>query len=68
MNSDKGKPKENDVRSSKERQHEQQRLNIETDTVNPNDDDDEDYDNEGGAGLLHQNLSSARSAFQGLRQ
>ncbi|KAL2346042.1 hypothetical protein Fmac_000042 [Flemingia macrophylla] len=70
-NSDKGKEKEQDVRI---RDVERERgvslnmergvsLNMESECVG---DDDDDNDSEGGVGILHQNLTSASSALQGL--
>ncbi|XP_010690374.2 E3 ubiquitin-protein ligase UPL3 [Beta vulgaris subsp. vulgaris] len=61
---DKGKEKEHEM--EKERENERERalgLNIDED-----DDDNDNDDSEGGAGvgLLHQNLTSASSALQGL--
>ncbi|KAL3514996.1 hypothetical protein ACH5RR_021898 [Cinchona calisaya] len=62
-NSDKGKEKEHDVRV-RERERDAERslgLNIDSGGC-----DDDDNDSEGGGGLLHQNLTSASSALQGL--
>uniref|UniRef100_A0A5B6ZSG6 HECT-type E3 ubiquitin transferase n=1 Tax=Davidia involucrata TaxID=16924 RepID=A0A5B6ZSG6_DAVIN len=61
-NSDKGKEKEHEVRL-RDRDREAERslgLNID------GGDDDDDNDSEGGVGILHQNLTSASSALQGL--
>ncbi|CAK9179977.1 unnamed protein product [Ilex paraguariensis] len=62
-NSDKGKEKEHEVRV-RDRDRDTERslgLNIDGDGG-----DDDDNDSEGGVGLLHQNLTSASSALQGL--
>nr|XP_027105661.1 E3 ubiquitin-protein ligase UPL3-like isoform X2 [Coffea arabica]XP_027112032.1 E3 ubiquitin-protein ligase UPL3-like isoform X2 [Coffea arabica] len=68
-NSDKGKEKEHEVRvRERERERERDRdaerslgLNIDSGGC-----DDDDNDSEGGVGILHQNLTSASSALQGL--
>ena len=63
-NSDKGKEKEHDVRM-RDRDREAERslaLNMESGGAG----DDDDNDSEGGVGILHQNLTSASSALQGL--
>ncbi|KAL8540084.1 hypothetical protein ACS0TY_001609 [Phlomoides rotata] len=57
-NSDKGKEKEPEHRH---RETERALLNIDS-----HDGDDDDNDSEGGVGMLHQNLTSASSALQGL--
>ncbi|KAK1397665.1 HECT-type E3 ubiquitin transferase [Heracleum sosnowskyi] len=68
----KEKEKENQVRI-RERNRESRDaerglgLNIDsTGTGGGGDEEDDDHDSEGGAGVLHQNLSSASSALQGL--
>ncbi|XP_027357082.1 E3 ubiquitin-protein ligase UPL3-like isoform X2 [Abrus precatorius] len=66
-NSDKGKEKEfQDVRvRDAERERERERalgLNVDSEGAG----DDDDNDSEGGVGILHQNLTSASSALQGL--
>ncbi|KAK7409762.1 hypothetical protein VNO78_00055 [Psophocarpus tetragonolobus] len=59
-NSDKGKEKEQDVRiRDAERAL---AINMENEGVG----DDDDNDSDGGVGMLHQNLTSASSALQGL--
>lgn len=66
-NSDKGKEKEHEVRvreRERDREREAERslgLNIDSGGG-----DDDDNDSEGGVGILHQNLTSASSALQGL--
>lgn len=66
-NSDKGKEKEHEVRvreRERDREREAERslgLNIDSSGG-----DDDDNDSEGGVGILHQNLTSASSALQGL--
>ncbi|KAI4350275.1 hypothetical protein L6164_004746 [Bauhinia variegata] len=63
-NSDKGKEKEHDVRI-RDRDRDVERslgLNMESGGAG----DDDDNDSEGGVGILHQNLTSASSALQGL--
>lgn len=63
-NSDKGKEKEHDVRI-RDRERDAERslgLNMESGGAG----DDDDNDSEGGVGILHQNLTSASSALQGL--
>ncbi|KAG5064939.1 hypothetical protein AAZX31_04G003500 [Glycine max] len=63
-NSDKGKEKEQDVRI-RDAERERERalaLNMESEDVG----DDDDNDSDGGVGILHQNLTSASSALQGL--
>ncbi|KAG8364405.1 hypothetical protein BUALT_Bualt19G0125400 [Buddleja alternifolia] len=57
-NLDKGKEKEPEMRRKEERSL---GLNIDS-----HDGDDDDNDSEGGVGILHQNLTSASSALQGL--
>lgn len=74
--SDKGKEKEHEVRvrdRERERERERERaLDRETErNLGLNMDgggngDDDDNDSEGGVGILHQNLTSASSALQGL--
>ncbi|KAL3539084.1 hypothetical protein ACH5RR_002450 [Cinchona calisaya] len=65
-NSDKGKEKEHEVRvRERERDRDAERnlvLNIDSGGC----DEDDDNDSEGGVGILHQNLTSASSALQGL--
>ncbi|XP_056160889.1 E3 ubiquitin-protein ligase UPL3-like [Syzygium oleosum] len=67
-NSDKGKEKEHEVRvreREREREREAERslgLNMDRDGGV----EDDDNDSEGGVGILHQNLTSASSALQGL--
>ncbi|GAB2291950.1 E3 ubiquitin-protein ligase upl3 [Dionaea muscipula] len=64
-NSDKGKEKEHEIRV---RDRDPQRglgLNLDVSGGGNNGDDDEN-DSEGGVGILHQNLTSASSALQGL--
>ncbi|KAL5169032.1 E3 ubiquitin-protein ligase UPL3 [Glycine soja] len=58
--SDKGKEKEHDVRI----RDRDAALNM--DGSGGDEDDDNDNDSEGGVGILHQNLTSASSALQGL--
>ncbi|MFS7930047.1 putative HECT domain, armadillo-like helical, HECT, E3 ligase catalytic domain-containing protein [Helianthus anomalus] len=67
-NMDKGKEKEHEVRVN-----ERDNINIENNLgLNIDDDDDDDEEDEdddsdgGGVGILHQNLTSASSALQGL--
>ncbi|KAL1362137.1 hypothetical protein HN51_010411 [Arachis hypogaea] len=60
-NSDKGKEKEHDVRVRERDAERGLALNMETGGVG-----DDDDDSEGGVGILHQNLTSASSALQGL--
>lgn len=62
---DKGKEKEQDVSRSRERDRVAERilgLNIDS----GGGEGDDDSDGEGGVGILHQNLTSASSALQGL--
>ncbi|KAF5727819.1 hypothetical protein HS088_TW22G01516 [Tripterygium wilfordii] len=65
---DKGKEKEHEVRGrdrDREREREAERmLGLNMDSGHGGDDDDND--SEGGVGILHQNLTSASSALQGL--
>ena len=61
-NSDKGKEKEHDVRVRDRDAERGLALNMETGGIG----DDDDNDSEGGVGILHQNLTSASSALQGL--
>uniref|UniRef100_A0A2P2MVD7 HECT-type E3 ubiquitin transferase n=1 Tax=Rhizophora mucronata TaxID=61149 RepID=A0A2P2MVD7_RHIMU len=68
--SDKGKEKEHEVmvrenRDVKDRDRDSLGLNMDSGNNNPNDDDDNDSEG-GGIGTLHQNLTSASSALQGL--
>lgn len=67
-NSDKGKEKEHEVRvreRERDREREAERsLGLNIDSGGGGDDDDND--SEGGVGILHQNLTSASSALQGL--
>ncbi|CAI9104744.1 OLC1v1003485C2 [Oldenlandia corymbosa var. corymbosa] len=69
-NSDKGKEKEHDVRiRERERVLEAERslgLNIDSSGGGNGEDDDNDNDSDGNVGILHQNLTSASSALQGL--
>ncbi|XP_020214843.1 E3 ubiquitin-protein ligase UPL3 [Cajanus cajan] len=58
-NSDKGKEKEHDVRIRDRDSDRGLALNMDVG-------EDDDNDSEGGVGILHQNLSSASSALQGL--
>lgn len=63
--SDKGKEKEHDVRvrdREREREREAERIL----GLNAESGGDDDNDSEGGVGILHQNLTSASSALQGL--
>jgi len=63
---DKGKEKEHEYsRTSRDREREGLGLNMDGSGHNTAGDDD-DNDSEGGVGLLHQNLTSASSALQGL--
>ncbi|XVE67151.1 hypothetical protein DITRI_Ditri08aG0137900 [Diplodiscus trichospermus] len=72
LGSDKGKEKEHDVRCrDRDRDnrdnnfnHPERSLGLNMDASGG--DDDDDNDSEGGVGILHQNLSSASSALQGL--
>lgn len=65
-NSDKGKEKEHEVRV-KERDNVNRDNNLGLNIDGGADDDDDDDDSEGGGvGILHQNLTSASSALQGL--
>ncbi|KAI4376112.1 hypothetical protein MLD38_013904 [Melastoma candidum] len=65
-NSDKGKEKEHDSRSSnRDRDREREREIERTFGLNI-DRHNDDNDSEGGVGILHQNLTSASSALQGL--
>ncbi|GFQ00091.1 E3 ubiquitin-protein ligase upl3 [Phtheirospermum japonicum] len=59
-NSDKGKEKEPEMRLRETERN----LGLNIDSHNG--DDDDDNDSEGGVGILHQNLTSASSALQGL--
>ncbi|KAK4340470.1 hypothetical protein RND71_041932 [Anisodus tanguticus] len=62
-NLDKGKEKEHEIRV----RHRDRELNIDSGGVGGGGDgDDDDNDSEGGVGILHQNLTSASSALQGL--
>ncbi|KAK7312253.1 hypothetical protein VNO77_36002 [Canavalia gladiata] len=61
-NSDKGKEKEHDVRIRDRDAERGLALNVDSGGVG----DDDDNDSEGGVGILHQNLTSASSALQGL--
>lgn len=65
-NSDKGKEKEHEIRvrdreRERETERERERLNLGGAAA-----DDDDDDSEGGVGILHQNLTFASSALQGL--
>lgn len=60
-NSDKGKEKEHEVRVRERDRDSERALGLNIDSV-----DDDDNDSEGGVGILHQNLTSASSALQGL--
>lgn len=62
-NSDKGKEKEYDVRAREREAARAMELNVES-GAGVGDEDDNDSD--GGVGILHQNLTSASSALQGL--
>lgn len=68
-NSDKGKEKEHEVRvrdRDRDRDRENDRsLGLNVDASGCGDDDDNDSEG-GGVGILHQNLTSASSALQGL--
>ncbi|KAL5706451.1 HECT-type E3 ubiquitin transferase [Ranunculus cassubicifolius] len=62
--SDKGKEKEAELRSSRDRDRDIERsLGL---SIDGGVDDDDDNDSEGAVGILHQNLTSASSALQGL--
>ncbi|KAJ7967163.1 E3 ubiquitin-protein ligase UPL3-like [Quillaja saponaria] len=63
-NSDKGKEKEHDVRVRDRDRDTERSLGLNIDSGGAGDDDDND--SEGGGGILHQNLTSASSALQGL--
>ncbi|KAF7841213.1 E3 ubiquitin-protein ligase UPL3 [Senna tora] len=63
-NSDKGKEKEHDVRIRDRDREGERRLGLNMDSGDAGDDDDND--SEGGVGILHQNLTTASSALQGL--
>ena len=70
-NSDKGKEKEHEVRvrdrdrdRDRDREAAERALGLNIDGGGGGDDDDND--SEGGAGILHQNFTSASSALQGL--
>lgn len=62
-NSDKGKEKEHEVRVRERDRDSERALGLNIDSVAC---DDDDNDSEGGVGILHQNLTSASSALQGL--
>lgn len=64
-NSDKGKEKEHEVRApDRDRDRDMERnLGLKIDSAG---EDDDDNDSEGGDGILHQNITSASSALQGL--
>ncbi|XAR59835.1 Ubiquitin--protein ligase [Bertholletia excelsa] len=64
-NSDKGKEKEHEVRvRDRDRDRDMERnLGLKIDSAG---EDDDDNDSEGGVGILHQNITSASSALQGL--
>ncbi|XAR72704.1 Ubiquitin--protein ligase [Bertholletia excelsa] len=62
-NSDKGKEKEHEVRVRDRDREAERSLGLNIDGAGG---DDDDNDSEGGAGILHQNLTSASSALQGL--
>ncbi|KAL2924338.1 E3 ubiquitin-protein ligase UPL3 [Bienertia sinuspersici] len=65
-----GSDKDNDKGKEKEHEVEKERENERGFGLNIDDDDDDENDNDdsegGGVGLLHQNLTSASSALQGL--
>ncbi|XP_027356506.1 E3 ubiquitin-protein ligase UPL3 [Abrus precatorius] len=61
-NSDKGKEKEHDVRIRDRDAERGLALNVDGGGIG----DEDDNDSEGGVGMLHQNLTSASSALQGL--
>ncbi|XP_059653991.1 E3 ubiquitin-protein ligase UPL3-like [Cornus florida] len=63
-NSDKGKEKEHEVRVRDRERETERSLGLNIDGGGGLDDDDND--SEGGVGILHQNLTSASSALQGL--
>lgn len=63
-NSDKGKEKEHEVRVRDRERDAERGLGLNMD--GPLGGDDDDNDSEGGAGILHQNFTSASSALQGL--
>lgn len=66
---DKGKEKEHEYRASRDRDRDNERglgLNIDGSGHNTAGDDDDNDSEGGGVGLLHQNLTSASSALQGL--
>ncbi|KZV20236.1 HEAT repeat,HECT-domain isoform 1 [Dorcoceras hygrometricum] len=63
--SDKGKQKEPEIRQSRDRDTERETsIGLNVDSHEGVEEDDND--SEGGVGILHQNLTSASSAFQGL--
>lgn len=62
--SDKGKEKEHEVRVRDRDRDTERNLGLNTESGGNGDDDDND--SEGGVGILHQNLTSASSALQGL--
>lgn len=62
-NSDKGKEKEHEVRVRDRDRDSDRSLGLNIDSGGCEDDDN---DSEGGVGILHQNLTSASSALQGL--
>ncbi|GMH23656.1 hypothetical protein Nepgr_025499 [Nepenthes gracilis] len=67
-NLDKGKEKEHDIRA-RERDGDRDAdrgLGLNIDCNSGGNADDDDNDSEGGVGILHQNLTSASSALQGL--
>ncbi|KAA8535991.1 hypothetical protein F0562_028469 [Nyssa sinensis] len=61
-NSDKGKEKEHEIRVRDRDRDTERSLGLNIDGG----DDEDDNDSEGGVGILHQNLTSASSALQGL--
>lgn len=63
-NTDKGKEKEHEVRVKDRDRDNDRNLGLNVDASGCADDDDND--SEGGVGILHQNLTSASSALQGL--
>lgn len=65
-NSDKGKEKEHDVRGRDGERERSLGINLEIGGSGDYDDNDNDNDSEGGAGMFHENLTSASSALQGL--
>ncbi|XP_076899021.1 E3 ubiquitin-protein ligase UPL3-like [Bidens hawaiensis] len=66
-NSDKGKEKEHEIRDNYNINNNNNNLGLSiNDGVEEDDDEDDDDSDGGGVGILHQNLTSASSALQGL--